>query len=83
MGRVFSSRLTTPVVSFAEAVKGQQRKQAQQNQTPTATPEGTEKTESKAQKRRGINRSSQAEQQVTAVCPHWTCLKLQQLCRKS
>jgi hypothetical protein len=48
IGRVFSSLLATPAVSFAEAVKGQQRQQTQQNQTPTATPGGTEKTEEKS-----------------------------------
>jgi hypothetical protein len=45
IGRVFSSRLATHTVSFAEAVKGKQRKQPQQNQTPKATTGGTEKTE--------------------------------------
>jgi hypothetical protein len=43
--RVFSSLLATPAVSFAAAVKEQQRQQTQQNKTPTATPGGTEKTE--------------------------------------
>jgi hypothetical protein len=44
-GRVFSSRLATPTVSFAGAVKGQQRNQPQQIQTPTATTGGADKAE--------------------------------------
>jgi hypothetical protein len=44
-GRVFSSRLATPTVFFAEAVKGQQRSQPQQIQNPTATTGGADITE--------------------------------------
>jgi hypothetical protein len=44
IGRVFSSLLATTAMSFSEAVKGQ-RQQTQQNKTPRATPEGTEKNE--------------------------------------
>jgi len=39
---VFSTRVATPTVSFAEAVKGQQRKQPQQIQIPTATAGGAD-----------------------------------------
>jgi hypothetical protein len=44
-GRIFSSRLATSTVSFAGAVKGQQRNQTQQIQTPTATAGRADKAE--------------------------------------